>query len=237
MERIKPLFVVGPVGCGKTTYIKKLAKEQGRELLHFPCRKDRTLREQRSRIHEWAMRSEPSLLWLEGTDDLTPEAQSFLRRILETYSTNVFFCLEARTMESIQEPVLSRCNILRIRMPAHDDIYRHGVHELGIHHDIVTKCLDVIPYYSLTYRQFLTVLNIYRNYQPLFEKMQMATAKYAANMNTLSAIKSGISPYMYIYNGLDRLAADEQDTIMKGMLQYSNPWALYAYKRVCEMKS
>jgi hypothetical protein len=237
MERIKPLFVVGPMGCGKTTYIQKLAKEQKRELLHFPCRKDRTLREQRSRIHEWAMRSEPSLLWLEGTDDLTPEAQSFLRRILETYSTNVFFCLEARTMESIQEPVLSRCNILRIRMPTRNDIYRYGVESLGLSDALVTRIIDAIPHYSLTYRQFLTVRDIYHNHPSLWEKMAMANTKYETSMDTLDAVKSGISPYTYIYDGLEKLAADDQDTIMKGLLQYSNPWALYALKRVCEMKS
>jgi hypothetical protein len=239
MERIKPLFIVGPVGCGKTTYIKNLSKEHGRELLHVPCRKDRTLREQRSRIHEWAMRSEPSLLWLEGTDDLTPEAQSFLRRILETYSTNVLFCLEARTMESIQEPILSRCNIMRISQPTFNQLCAFGS-KLGYSDDTIHIVINMIPEHMRTFRQVQHMLHIKTWYPTQWNHIMdvagvdvVAGTGTGAGAATVDAMKSGKNPYTYIYNKMECLPEADQDIILRGLLQYSNPWAIYAYKRVC----
>jgi hypothetical protein len=60
---------------------------------------------------------EPAILWLEGADDLTPEAQAFLRRILETHAQDVLFILECRDASRLQEPIRSRCIIKRLNQP------------------------------------------------------------------------------------------------------------------------
>jgi hypothetical protein len=125
-DRAPPLIVCGAAGAGKSHYIQTYARTNGLETLICPCRIDRTLREQRTKLHEWAHRLEPSLLWLEGADDLTPEAQSFLRRILETYSPSVHFILECRTIESIQEPIRSRCSMIMVKMPTLDQLIAHA---------------------------------------------------------------------------------------------------------------
>lgn len=125
-DRSPPLIVCGSAGSGKSHYIQEYARTNELEILVCPCRIDRTLREQRTKLHEWAHRLEPSLLWLEGADDLTPEAQSFLRRILETYSPNVHFILECRTIESIQEPIRSRCAMVMIKMPTLEQLVEFG---------------------------------------------------------------------------------------------------------------
>jgi DNA polymerase III delta prime subunit len=232
MERTKPLFVVGPVGCGKSTYIRELAKEQSRELLHCPCRKDRTLREQRSRIHEWAMRAEPSLLWLEGTDDLTPEAQSFLRRILETYSSNVLFCLEARSMESSQEPILSRCNILRIPAPPVASI-RAAASAEGYTDSAIDAAIARIPRHMLTYRQLLNTLYVLTWYPSISGGVAAEVPAIDENASLIDTIHSAVTPYPYISRIMPQLKTAEQDVLVKGMLTYSNPWALYAYGKAC----
>jgi len=48
-------------------------------------------------------------VWIEGADDLTPEAQAFLRRILETASTPVQCILECRDPQRITPAIQSRC--------------------------------------------------------------------------------------------------------------------------------
>jgi len=113
-----PLIVTGPPGCGKSHWIQQYATTSKKQLFVCPCRKDRTLRDGRQKLHVWARRTEPAILWLEGADDLTPEAQAFLRRILETHASEVLFILECRDVGRLQEPIRSRCAIRTFHLPS-----------------------------------------------------------------------------------------------------------------------
>ena len=112
-----PLILTGPPGCGKSYWIQKYAQQMKKQLFVCPCRKDRTLRDGRQKLHVWARRTEPAILLLEGADDLTPEAQAFLRRILETHASDVLFILECRDAGHLQEPIRSRCIIKKMYQP------------------------------------------------------------------------------------------------------------------------
>lgn len=151
-SRSPPLLVCGAPGSGKSHYIRQYAKDKGLDILVCPCRIDRTLREQRTMLHEWAHRLQPSLLWLEGADDLTPEAQSFLRRILETYSPSIHFILECRTIESIQEPIRSRCVLTMITMPTDEQLMEHGA-RCCVPTEELRQALMVWPNSKKTWRQ------------------------------------------------------------------------------------
>jgi len=111
------MILTGPPGCGKSHWIQQYADSVKKQLFVCPCRKDRTLRDGRQKLHVWARRTEPAILWLEGADDLTPEAQAFLRRILETHASDVLFILECRDAGRLQEPIRSRCVIKKIYQP------------------------------------------------------------------------------------------------------------------------
>ena len=113
-----PIILTGPPGCGKSHWITAYARSTKRQLFVCPCRKDRTLRDGRQKLHIWARRTEPAVLWLEGADDLTPEAQAFLRRILETHAPAIQFVLECRDAGKLQEPIRSRCVLRRMTAPA-----------------------------------------------------------------------------------------------------------------------
>jgi hypothetical protein len=113
-----PIILTGPPGCGKSYWIQQYAQKLKKQLFICPCRKDRTLRDGRQKLHIWARRTEPSILWLEGADDVTPEAQAFLRRILETHAPDVLFILECRDAGRLQEPIRSRCQIKKMNMPS-----------------------------------------------------------------------------------------------------------------------
>jgi DNA polymerase III delta prime subunit len=52
---------------------------------------------------------EPLFVWIEGAEDLTSEAQAFLRRILETVSAPVQCILECRDPQRITPAIQSRC--------------------------------------------------------------------------------------------------------------------------------
>jgi hypothetical protein len=117
-----PIILTGPPGCGKSYWIQKYAEQIKKQLFVCPCRKDRTLRDGRQKLHIWARRTEPAILWLEGADDLTPEAQAFLRRILETHAQDVLFILECRDAGRLQEPIRSRCIIKKLHQPKWNDL-------------------------------------------------------------------------------------------------------------------
>lgn len=108
-------LVVGPPGAGKSTFIRTEAHRRGVSLLHWNARLDRSLRDGRDRLHIQVRSRETSMLWIEGVEDLTQEAQAFLRRILETATTQVLCVLESTEPWRIAAPVLSRCIYKEVR--------------------------------------------------------------------------------------------------------------------------
>lgn len=135
------IIVTGPAGSGKSHWIQRYAESRNRQLFVCPCRKDRTLREGRQKLHLWGRRIEPAILWLEGADDLTPEAQAFLRRILETHAPQVQFVLECRDSNKLQDPIRSRCITHRMKAPSIEDIEASVASIRGINMDEIRKYL------------------------------------------------------------------------------------------------
>jgi DNA polymerase III delta prime subunit len=108
-------LVSGPSGSGKSTWIRQRAKEMGANLLRHAVRTDRSLRQGRQFLFSQHRSKEKTLIWLEGADTLTTDAQAFLRRILETASSNVELALEVRNETTMNPPLLSRCQ--RVCLP------------------------------------------------------------------------------------------------------------------------
>jgi replication-associated recombination protein RarA len=112
---MKPaLILYGIPGSGKTTWIKQEAKTRKYRLFRWNVRNDRSLREGREVLHAQVRSQEKTLIWIEGADDLTQEAQAFLRRILDTRSSDVTCILEVRDPSKLSAPVLSRCTLQRL---------------------------------------------------------------------------------------------------------------------------
>lgn len=65
-------------------------------------------------LHAQVRSQEKTLIWIEGADDLTQEAQAFLRRILDTRSPDIYCILEVRDPSKLSVPVLSRCAFQRL---------------------------------------------------------------------------------------------------------------------------
>jgi DNA polymerase III delta prime subunit len=110
-------LVCGGPGSGKSTWILNKAKKDNAKLIRHIVRTDRSLRQGRPLLFSQHRSSEKTIIWLEGADTLTTDAQAFLRRILETAGPNVEFALEIRDETTMNPPLLSRCQ--RIAMKDH----------------------------------------------------------------------------------------------------------------------
>lgn len=109
------LLVCGEPGTGKSRWIREEAQATHSRIFRWNARVDRSLRDGREKLHQQVRSREALFVWIEGADDLTQEAQAFLRRILETASPNVVCALEARELWKMSSPVLSRCTIISMK--------------------------------------------------------------------------------------------------------------------------
>jgi hypothetical protein len=112
IQRPEPpsLLVVGPAGIGKSCALRFVLGD--RITMWLRCSQDPTLRDSRDRIKAAALRKAAAgcVNWivLEHADMLHADAQTFLRRILETSVGSTRFVLEVRDVAAIAEPLLSR---------------------------------------------------------------------------------------------------------------------------------
>lgn len=204
MAQLQPLIVTGPAGSGKSYWIQEYAKAQRKQLLTCPCRKDRTLREGRQKLHIWGRRLEPVVLWLEGADDLTPEAQAFLRRILETHATDVQFILECRDSGKLQEPIRSRCALRRISMPTRAELEVVVQAYKGVDRESIFTYLQPDEY---SYRRLKHCIFLQLQHPALWAQTienRRENLKEPKREDVLKYFQQGMNPELYIQYLLDR---------------------------------
>ena len=224
-----PIILTGPPGCGKSYWIQRYAEKVGKQLFICPCRKDRTLRDGRQKLHIWARRTEPSILWLEGADDVTPEAQAFLRRILETHAPDVLFILECRDACRLQEPIRSRCRIKKMNQPTVPEVtaylQRYGITHVPHIHEII----EYLQHNEVSYRRAKQCATLVTQFPEVWQKTRIHSQQEMAEMKQLSMkkvieyIKNGYHPEILIKSLLSN------DNVLKDYgkcIEHSgSPWA------------
>ena len=129
---IPHMLFSGPAGVGKTTTALCIAKEiLGEEwrknTLELNASDERGIKMVRERVKEFAASiklatdrdfDKPKIIILDEADEMTSEAQTALRRIIEDSARTTRFIIICNYLSQIIEPIQSRCVVFRfVRLP------------------------------------------------------------------------------------------------------------------------
>ena len=191
------LLVSGEPGTGKTRWIREEAAALKAKLFRWNARTDRSLREGREILHQQVRSKERLFVWIEGADDLTQEAQAFLRRILETAAPNVTCALEVRELWKLSPPILSRCTVVAMRS---EQSYR-SIRNLSLtkYMNLASQTLAELPAWD-------AIPRLRKNGEDPYQIIDMILSVYGAEdkrvQECIRAIGAGSSPWIQISNFL-----------------------------------
>jgi replication factor C small subunit len=129
----------GPAGVGKTTAAlciatELLGEDWKKNTLDLNASSERGIKMVRERVKEFAASiklstdkefGKPKIIILDEADEMTSEAQTALRRIIEDSARTTRFIIICNYLSQIIEPIQSRCVVFRFtRLPAEDVIDR-----------------------------------------------------------------------------------------------------------------
>src|SRR5574339_563592 len=146
-DEIPHLLFAGAAGIGKTTTALCLSKEllgEGwrRDVLELNASDERGIKMVRERVKEFAAviklpsrkdLKDPSnkndrqyrIIILDEADEMTSEAQTALRRIIEDSSKTTRFIIICNYLSQIIEPIQSRCAVFRFKRLDKEEIVEH----------------------------------------------------------------------------------------------------------------
>src|ERR687884_302352 len=129
---IPHMLFSGPAGVGKTTTalciaMEVLGEEWRKNTLELNASDERGIKMVRERVKEFAASiklvsdkdfGKPKIIILDEADEMTSEAQTALRRIIEDSAKTTRFIIICNYLSQIIEPIQSRCVVFRFtRLP------------------------------------------------------------------------------------------------------------------------
>jgi replication factor C subunit 2/4 len=135
-KNLPHLIFFGPSGCGKTSTILALSRELfGEEhyqdrVIELNASDERGINVVREKIKTYAKKAiNPKdgippwkIIILDEADNMTPDSQFALRRIMEEYSKLTRFCIICNYHNRIIDPINSRCAMFRFKPIKEDEI-------------------------------------------------------------------------------------------------------------------
>ncbi len=133
------MLFAGPAGVGKTTSAlciarELLGEEWRKNTLSLNASDERGIKMVRERVKEFAASiklasdkefGKPKIIILDEADEMTSEAQTALRRIIEDSAGTTRFIIICNYLSQIIEPIQSRCVVFRFTRLPKDDVVEH----------------------------------------------------------------------------------------------------------------
>jgi replication factor C small subunit len=136
---IPHMLFAGPAGVGKTTSalciaMELLGEEWRKNSLELNASDERGIKMVRERVKEFAASvklatdkefGKPKIIILDEADEMTPEAQTALRRIIEDSARTTRFIIICNYLSQIIEPIQSRCVVFRFTRLPKEEVIDH----------------------------------------------------------------------------------------------------------------
>jgi replication factor C small subunit len=136
---IPHMLFAGPAGVGKTTTalciaMELLGEEWRKNTLELNASDERGIKMVRERVKEFAASiklagdkefGKPKIIILDEADEMTSEAQTALRRIIEDSAKTTRFVIICNYLSQIIEPIQSRCVVFRFTRLPKEDVIDH----------------------------------------------------------------------------------------------------------------
>lgn len=136
---IPHMLFSGPAGVGKTTTalciaMELLGEEWKKNTLELNASDERGIKMVRERVKEFAASiklasdkeyGKPKIIILDEADEMTSEAQTALRRIIEDSAKTTRFIIICNYLSQIIEPIQSRCVVFRFTRLPREDVIDH----------------------------------------------------------------------------------------------------------------
>jgi replication factor C small subunit len=136
---IPHMLFAGPAGVGKTTTalciaMEILGEEWRKNTLELNASDERGIKMVRERVKEFAASiklagdrefGRPKIIILDEADEMTSEAQTALRRIIEDSAKTTRFVIICNYLSQIIEPIQSRCVVFRFTRLPKEDVIDH----------------------------------------------------------------------------------------------------------------
>jgi replication factor C small subunit len=134
------MLFAGPAGVGKTTValavVKEIFGENWRDnILQLNASDERGIKMVREKVKEFTRWGSPTgeqekeglfkVIILDEADEMTSEAQTALRRMMEDAARSTRFIIICNYLSQIIEPIQSRCVVFRFTRLARDDVIEH----------------------------------------------------------------------------------------------------------------